>query len=153
MELGRRIACARKDAQLIQAELAEAVGRSIHAVRKWEHSENEPSLKKLQEIADVTGCPLAFLVGIGQGEEQVRAEKSSSSAHAAANVTPHPGVKKLADDEHVLDVLDVSEQEIDALRRCIIGSPDGSSIAIKTVDGAIELLQTIRHLQTEQPPE
>lgn len=152
MELGRRIACARKDAQLTQAELAEAVGRSIHAVRKWEHSENEPSLQKLQEIADVTGCPLAFLVGIREGTEQAGFEENSSSADAT-RVGAHPGVKHLAADEHILDVLNVTDEEIETLRRSIIAGPDGSSVAIRTIAGAIDLLQTIRHLQTEQSPE
>ncbi|MFO7945213.1 MAG: helix-turn-helix transcriptional regulator [Armatimonadota bacterium] len=151
MGLGRRIACARNDAQLTQAELAEAVGRSVHAVRKWERSENEPSLHKLQEIADVTESSLAFLVGTDQSEEETSAAEKAAPGHTPTKMT-HSGVARLAHDEHISKLLHVTEDEIDALRRSVIGRPGGSSFPIQTVGAAIDLLQTIRHLETDDTP-
>lgn len=163
MGLGTRIADARTRAGFTQTELAEAVGRSVHAVRKWEQGKNQPSLEKLEEIARVTHCSLAFLVGIEEnnisenhGVEAISRQVRQTIKHLEENdvhISPpldrtpvHPGVETLARDEHVCEMYGVTESEINALRTCMIGRPDGSFVVIETIQEALRVLETLRSL-------
>lgn len=66
--LGRRIAGARIEAGLSQAELGAAAGGvSAAAVYKWEADKSEPDLAKLRAIADATGRPLAYFCDADEG--------------------------------------------------------------------------------------
>lgn len=164
MGLGARIAEVRKNAGLTQADLAETVGRSIHTVRKWEQGKNEPSLEKLEKIASITECSLAFLVGIEDdynpcnhrdaeavGRQVQRTIKRLEHLDTAVSppvdrIPVHPGVDALAEDQHVREMYEVTEYEINALRTCMLGSPDGAFVVIETVQEALRLLETLRSL-------
>ena len=54
----RRIAAARADAGLTQAQLADAVSVSRTAVQKWERGDAAPNSSTLARIATATGWPI-----------------------------------------------------------------------------------------------
>jgi transcriptional regulator with XRE-family HTH domain len=62
MELNARIYKARKDADMTQEQLAEAVGKTRGAVAQWESGEVRPRHSTLQAIATATKKPLTWLL-------------------------------------------------------------------------------------------
>ena len=62
--LGRKIACARKQSGLTQSNLAERVGVTAQAVSKWERGNACPDIAILDEIADALGISLFELLGV-----------------------------------------------------------------------------------------
>lgn len=62
MELNARIFKARKDADMTQEQLAEAVGKTRGAVAQWESGEVRPRHATLQAIAEATKKPLTWLL-------------------------------------------------------------------------------------------
>ena len=62
--LGRNIACARKQSGLTQSDLASRVGVSAQAVSKWERGNACPDIAILDEIADALGISLFELLGL-----------------------------------------------------------------------------------------
>ncbi len=173
MRLGTRIGKARNEAGLSRQGLAEAVGRSVHAVRKWERDEHEPSLAMLERIAEVTGVSVSYLVG-GSSEgdltEVARAHAALAAIERRAEVVEqagvdgeealvahaqlpqpkprHPGVAALAASELYRREYGVSDEELDMLRTCLIRRRDGSCVVISTIQGAVALLEALR--QTER---
>lgn len=67
-QIGRRIAAARHEAGLTQAQLAEAVGRSKNTVPNWEGGQNEPSRAVMERIAEVTNKPIGYFYGQEEAE-------------------------------------------------------------------------------------
>jgi transcriptional regulator with XRE-family HTH domain len=62
-EIGRRIAQARVEAQLTQADLADKIGvATAQSISRYERGETEVSGKRLRRIADATGKPLSYFV-------------------------------------------------------------------------------------------
>jgi len=161
MTLGTRIAGARSEAGLTQQQLADAVGRSVHAVRKWERDENKPSVELLEKIAEITGAPLGFLLGHGEEEGLSEVEKTRAALarlqrrieglrEAGGLAAPgHPGVDALADSELFRREYQVTDEELHMLRNCVITRLDGTYVSIDTIHGAIALLEAIRRLETE----
>ena len=171
MRLGARIGKARNEVGLSRQGLAEAVGRSVHAVRKWESDEHEPSLAMLQQIAEVTGVSVSYLVG-GSSEgdltEVARARAALAGIERRAELVEqagagdgtalvaqaqlpqpkphHPGVAALAASELYRREYDVSDEELDMLRTCLIRRGDGGHVVISTMQGAIALLEAIRQM-------
>jgi len=163
MTLGTRIASGRNEAGLTQQQIADGVGRSVHAVRKWERDENKPSVELLEKIAEVTGAPLAFLIGHGDEEELSEVEKTRAAlarlqrrieglGEAGGLAAPdHPGVGALADSELFRREYQVTDEELHMLRSCVITRPDGTCVSIDTIHGAVALLEAIRRLDKERP--
>ncbi len=162
MTLGTRIADARSEAGLTQQQLADAVGRSVHAVRKWERDQNQPSVELLEKIAATTGAPLAFLLGYAEEEGLSEVERTRAAlvrlqrriedlGEAGGPAPSHPGVDALADSELFRREYQVSDEELYMLRNCVISRPDGTRVAIDTLQGAVALLEAIRRLDTERP--
>ena len=58
--IGQKIASARKQANLSQAELAEQVSISPQAVGKWERGESMPDITTLNRLADIFGVDLNY---------------------------------------------------------------------------------------------
>lgn len=65
--LGRRIACARRNAGITQTTLAKRVGVTAQAVSKWEQGRSCPDIAILDEIADALGISLFELLGMDNG--------------------------------------------------------------------------------------
>jgi len=165
MSLGKRIAKARAQAGLSQEYLAGAVGRSVHAIRKWERGENEPSLGKLEQIAKITGSSIAYLVGIENGKHLTEAERGIAILQevrnsleelqrlqipigAQPNSRPvHPGVEALANDTHIRRMYEVQEEELYIMRSSVLNRPDGTFVTIDTIQQAIILLETLRRIE------
>lgn len=68
--VGARVKAARKAAGLTQAQLAEAIDRTVEAVSNIERGKSLPPLDLLERIADETQCPLARLVEVPEGDGQ-----------------------------------------------------------------------------------
>ncbi len=64
INLGRKIACARKRSGLTQNDLASRVGVTAQAVSKWERGNACPDIAILDEIADALGISLSELLGV-----------------------------------------------------------------------------------------
>ena len=64
INLGKKIACARKRSGLTQKDLALRVGVTAQAVSKWERGNACPDIAILDEIADALGILLSELLGV-----------------------------------------------------------------------------------------
>ena len=64
--LGRKIADARRSANLTQNSLAAKVGVTAQAVSKWEQGKSCPDIAILDEIADALGISLFELLGMDE---------------------------------------------------------------------------------------
>lgn len=62
MEMGKLIRQARKNAGLMQAELAEKVGISINSVRLYESCRLTPKVEILRKAANACGVPLSYFI-------------------------------------------------------------------------------------------
>lgn len=66
LEIGEKIAVARKIKNLSQAQLAELLAVSAQAVGKWERGESMPDIVTFQRLAETLGVDLNYFAG-GQG--------------------------------------------------------------------------------------
>jgi transcriptional regulator with XRE-family HTH domain len=73
--VGVRVKAARKSAGLTQAQLAEAVNRTIEAVSNIERGKSLPPLNLLERIAAATNCQLPALVAVPE-DAQSRTERA-----------------------------------------------------------------------------
>ena len=62
MEIGKLIRQARKNAGLMQAELAEKVGISTNSVRLYESCRLTPKVETLRKIVNACGVPLSYFI-------------------------------------------------------------------------------------------
>lgn len=62
MEMGKLIRQARKNAGLMQAELAERVGISINSVHLYESCRLTPKVETLRKVANACGVPLSYFI-------------------------------------------------------------------------------------------
>ncbi|MCL2747473.1 MAG: pentapeptide repeat-containing protein [Oscillospiraceae bacterium] len=76
MEIGGKIAVARKLKNLSQAQLADQMAVSAQAVGKWERGESMPDIITFQRIAEILGADLNYFVG----ENTVAAGAAPSAA-------------------------------------------------------------------------
>ncbi len=60
--IGARVKAARRAAGLTQAVLAERIDRTVETVSNIERGRSLPPLDVLDQIADLTNCPLSALV-------------------------------------------------------------------------------------------
>ena len=68
MEMGKLIRQARKNAGLMQAELAERVGISINSVRLYESCRLTPKVETLRKVANACGVPLSYFIPAGMDQ-------------------------------------------------------------------------------------
>ncbi|MBK5226198.1 MAG: helix-turn-helix transcriptional regulator [Thermoleophilia bacterium] len=61
-ELGERIAAARRDARITQAEMAEQLGVDRSAITKIEKGERKVDSLELLAISEAVGCPVESLL-------------------------------------------------------------------------------------------
>ena len=62
--LGDRLALARRNAQMDQATLAQAIGVSRPTISKWERNLGEPGVSQAIAIAEATGVSFGALCGV-----------------------------------------------------------------------------------------
>ena len=67
---GQRLKMLRRAADLSQADLADAVGVSVHSVSKWECDSNMPDSSLLLPISSVLGVTTDCLLGAGSNEKE-----------------------------------------------------------------------------------
>jgi len=70
ISFGQRLKALRREADLSQAELAEAVGVTVHSVSKWECDSNMPDVSLLVPLSVVLGVTTDCLLGAGTNEKE-----------------------------------------------------------------------------------
>lgn len=135
---GERIKQARQIAELTQKELGDLIGRTVHAVRKWEQGSTEPSLDLLHKIAVATNVPFAFIVG---------GSSSLWVAYRDKTCPFHAGVEALKNDSHTRKLWNVSDEDINTLRDFILPDQQEEYLTITTIPEALRLLSFIRALR------
>lgn len=98
--LGNIIMRLRKENDLTQEQLANALGITYQAVSKWETGVSSPDISMLPLLADLFGVSIDTLFGRAAPEGEAAAEKTTEAETAPAGVTlPWP------DDEDMLHVV------------------------------------------------
>ena len=64
--VGERISCLRQRKGMTQMALAEKMGVTSQAISKWERGQSFPDLSRLDELADLLGSNLSYLL-TGEG--------------------------------------------------------------------------------------
>jgi transcriptional regulator with XRE-family HTH domain len=72
LSFGQRLKMIRRESDLSQADLAEALGVSVHSVSKWECDSNMPDISLLLPISGVLGVTTDCLLGAGTNETDDR---------------------------------------------------------------------------------
>lgn len=75
--IGNKIATARKNANLSQAELASQVSISPQAVGKWERGESMPDITTLNRLAEIFGVDLNYFSDKGTNPQKVNVNPES----------------------------------------------------------------------------
>ena len=70
LSFGQRLKTLRREANLSQAELADAIGVSVHSVSKWECDSNMPDASLLVPLSVVLGVTTDCLLGVGTNEKE-----------------------------------------------------------------------------------
>ncbi len=70
--IGKKIADLRKEKNMTQMELADAMGVSYQAVSNWERGNSMPDISKLPELAALLGCSIDELLNEGESTELVK---------------------------------------------------------------------------------
>jgi transcriptional regulator with XRE-family HTH domain len=86
-ELGRLIRQAREDADLTQPQLAEKIGLSHpQSISKYERGLTEVPAKRLRRIAEITGKPVSFFLGVDPTTREGQDGSAISTAAAMADL-------------------------------------------------------------------
>ena len=112
-----RVISARKAAGLSQQELAERAGLSQRLVSHIETGAREGSLNSYTQLAKALGCAVSYLVGeqVGQNSQAGGREHVLNDPHAP------PGLKALARNAALCDLLDIQIDEWASLRSLKVG--------------------------------
>lgn len=88
--IGNKIATARKNSKLSQAELAQQVSISAQAVGKWERGESMPDITTLNRVAEILGVDLNYFSERFQGQatEQTSNEPLAQQTVALPETKP-----------------------------------------------------------------
>ncbi len=65
--IGKKIANMRKEKNITQMDMADAMGVSYQAVSNWERGNSMPDIAKLPELAVILGCSIDELLSEGEG--------------------------------------------------------------------------------------
>ena len=71
VKVGRLISQKRKEHNMTQMQLADALGISFQAVSNWERGNSMPDISKLPELAELFGCSIEELLGGGRSAGNV----------------------------------------------------------------------------------
>ncbi|MFT4143471.1 MAG: helix-turn-helix transcriptional regulator [Mobilitalea sp.] len=96
--IGKKISNLRKEKNLTQMELADAMGVSYQAVSNWERGNSMPDISKLPELATLFGCSIDDLLTDGEakniikhvvkGDAEVFVQQHKVSGQAIGEVAP-----------------------------------------------------------------
>lgn len=70
--IGKKIAGKRKEKNLTQMEMADAMGVSYQAVSNWERGNSMPDISKLPELAALLGCSIDELLSGGEANKLIQ---------------------------------------------------------------------------------
>ncbi len=116
MKIGRRIAELRKQKNLTQPELADAMGVSFQAVSNWERGNSMPDISKLADLSEMLGTTIDDLLGkknpviekLAKNESIETVKASREEITEAAIIAKPRTVEKMAeetDDENLSELL------------------------------------------------
>ena len=92
VKVGRIISQKRKERNMTQMQLADALGISFQAVSNWERGNSMPDISKLPELAELFGCSIEELLGggapAGNVEKLAKGEGAGLSLGELAEVAP-----------------------------------------------------------------
>ena len=92
VKVGRIISQKRKEHNITQMQLADALGISFQAVSNWERGNSMPDISKLPELAELFGCSIEELLGggapAGNVEKLAKGEGQGLSLGEIAEVAP-----------------------------------------------------------------
>ena len=92
VKVGRLISQKRKEHNMTQMQLADALGISFQAVSNWERGNSMPDISKLPELAELFGCSIEELLGGGRSagnvEKLAKGEGQGLSLGEIAEVAP-----------------------------------------------------------------
>ena len=92
VKVGRIISQKRKEHNMTQMQLADALGISFQAVSNWERGNSMPDISKLPELAELFGCSIEELLGggapAGNVEKLAKGEGQGLSLGEIAEVAP-----------------------------------------------------------------
>jgi len=145
--MGRMIAGARITAGMTQEELAEAVGVTESAVRKWEADVRSPRRNHLRAVAAAVDRPLRYFdgyVSMGASFDGTVAMQTFEGADAE-----HPGIEELLADDLKRRALEITDQEASDLRALYLGP----GRRVDKLDDALQFLGILRRLQVRQGPD
>jgi transcriptional regulator with XRE-family HTH domain len=109
-QIGRKICKARKEAGLNQVELAERVGTQASRISRLESGKVGVDYDVLGRIAQALGLSLDHLIVESVGKCNAHIEIQSDYAD-------NPGMLDLAGDKKVIDALEITQVELDALHK------------------------------------
>lgn len=78
---GKKIAALRRERNLTQKELAEALHVTDKAVSKWERGLNFPDLKTLEPLAEILGTTVLYLLDLEEAGGQAAAAAITELSH------------------------------------------------------------------------
>lgn len=115
--VGRNIRRKRKARGIGQTELAKAVGVSQAFLSELERGTKEPSLERLQVIAEALGCRPAELLEMAAEPGRPAYQAGAGGARAIMSDYGAPaGLRALASDQPLVEALKVTAEEWAALR-------------------------------------
>lgn len=92
VKVGRIISQKRKEHNMTQMQLADALGISFQAVSNWKRGNSMPDISKLPELAELFGCSIEELLGggasAGNVEKLAKGEGQGLSLGEIAEVAP-----------------------------------------------------------------
>ncbi len=111
--IGKRIAERRKQKNMTQFELADAMGISFQAVSNWERGNSMPDISKLTELSDILGTTVDELLGkenpvVGKmihGEKIDMAEVSAEDMVEAAEISKPRQVEEVVKNSRIADIV------------------------------------------------
>lgn len=96
--LGDRLTKARKLAGMTQDEMAEELDLSHSTIAKWEVDAGQPRnfMKRIQQWADLTGVPAAWLLGVEESNLRGSSTRSNHTGPGRNSLSMRPQQPKIA---------------------------------------------------------
>ena len=82
MTIGERIAQKRKENNLSQEALGEALGVSRQSISKWESDNSLPEIEKLIAMSKLFSVSVGWLLGVEETEQRAEADEGGAAESA-----------------------------------------------------------------------